>query len=259
MPVVKVVAFAQMSPEAIRVIMMHKGYKVTVPDDNGILPPLSEGKRNLVLLPDYRHLDLLGAQADRIHRVIVMARGHHEVMVQRGIPLLDSTVVDGTLQYGEVKTADQHVKAVERDAVDLMLGVPVAVPDPKPKTKVTRTRQPKTLTAHFDLVREHLADADAVDRFVVRPSCLYCLKALAKEDYRAAVHAAVAAGLDKSVAKQVYTWTRQYQAIIHAAAMEVITKAIASDEVAEHHGVPAEDLDLLASVYRVTRKDATHV
>lgn len=250
MATIKVIGVANMSPEAMRIILLHKGYKISVTGEQGALPTLVEGRRHLILVPDYRQLDALAPQADLIHRVVVTARGHHEAVVQRGIPLLDATINDGILQYTDLKTAEQYYQAVENNAVDLVLGAtPAVVESPK---RVTRTSQPKTMAAYLDTVRLQFPDQDAFDRCVATPSCLYCLKALSKDDFRAAVHAAITAGLDKTVAKSLYLWVKQYQAVIYDAAAEALKRAVPTEKVAQRHGVPTEDLDLLVAAFRKT-------
>jgi hypothetical protein len=250
MPTIKVIAVANMSPEAMRIILLHKGYKISVTGEHGAMPTLAEGRRHLILVPDYRQLDALAPQADMIHRVVVIARGHHEAVVQRGIPLLDAIINDGILQYTDLKTAEQYYQAVENDAIDLVLGETAAVTEPT--KRVTHTSQPATLAAYLDTVNSQFPDQDAFDRCVATPSCLYCLKALSKDDYRAAVHAAIAAGLDKATAKSLYLWVKQYQAVIYDAAAEALKRAVPTERVAQRHGVPTEDLDLLVAAFRKT-------
>jgi len=255
---VKTVAFAFFSPDGLRIILKSKNYRVYMHTNADELPALKDEARNLVIVPNIDRLDDLLPIADKIHRVVVLARGKHEAVIQRGIPMVDSIIGDDVIEMVPVRTAERYCQAVEEEAVEIELSAERAKPfQPRPVITPTPAADesegtPQTLTQYVDHLAEiweTVVDLD-FDQSLVEPAALYCVGELSNDDIKIVLRKLIKHGLDKNEAKDFYAWLKEYLSLVLDAAREAIGGESTMMNIAKRYEVPVGDLQLIADVYK---------
>ena len=256
---VKAVAFAFFSPDGLRIILKSKNYRVYMHTSADELPVLKDEARNLVIVPNIDRLDDLLPLADKIHRVVVLARGKHEAVIQRGIPMVDSIIGDDAIEMVPVRTAERYCQAVEEEAVEIELTTERAKPfqprpviPPTPAANESDEGTPQTLTQYVDHLAEiweTVVDLD-FDQSLVEPAALYCVGELSNDDIKIVLRKLIKHGLDKDEAKNFYAWLKEYLGLVLDAAREAVGGESTMMNIAKRYEVPVGDLQLIADVYK---------
>jgi len=253
-PTAKTVAFAFFSPDGLRVIFMNKNYRVFMHTSADELPPLKEEARNLVIVPNIDRLNDLAPLTDRIHRIIVLARGKHEAIIQRGIPLVDSIVREDEIEMVPTRTAERYCQAVEEEAVDIELSVKPEVPKQskvrkKPEVEL-QEETPSTLTQYIDHLAENWVVVDLdFDHDLVEPTALFLVGETTQDEFKLKLKKLIKHGFAKETARSFYSWAKSYLELILDAAREAIEDDAVMINIAKRYAVPIGDLQLIADVY----------
>jgi hypothetical protein len=260
-PKVPAVGFAFFSPDGIRVMFMYKPYKIFMHTNPDELPKLGDGGKNLVLVPNIDRLDDLIPLADKIYRVVVFARGKHEVLLRRGIPLIDSIVQDDDIVMVETRTTERYCQAVENEAVEVELKISENVsvhkkiaPVVKPEvanSDLDEEDEDTSLIYHIDQIAGAWAkvrDLD-FDGDFVEPSALFCVGEIAVDVFKQTMKNLIAHGLSKDAASSYFRWLKTYQTEVIDAAREAVDGETPIRDIALRYDIPETDLTLIAEAY----------
>jgi len=253
---VPTVAFAFLSPDALRIFLELKNYRVSVFTGEDSTLNLRENKpdSNIVILPNFAKRGLLATVADRIGRLVVLTNGRHEELLDYNIPILDATIdaEDGQLIPLEDMTPNAYVKKIGTAAVGLELTAPPAVVQ-----KVQTPKAPTTLDAWLDEIDTVCPENITFNRQVEYPICQYLVGELGRADFQGAMKALVSAGAQKQVVQNFYKWlTNDYADAMASAMIEHLDldttpgkQELPASALAIKHKVTERDILLLANIY----------
>jgi hypothetical protein len=247
---VPTVAFAFLSPQAIRIFLAITGYRVSIFTGEEQLFFRGAPTKNIVILPNFSKRDALAPYADQI--------GRHEELVKHGIPILDAEIKDGDLEVFPAKTPDYYLKQIDVAAQPLELTAQL------PPTKSKKTEKVTLDTAHtLDQWLDVIDEFDAVQDFdaeINMPVCSYLVGDLSKEDLQAAMKVVVkkseAARLKPAV-KMFYRWlTHKEQRRLAKAVRHYMKSEKPASVVAKEFKVSPADLrEIEAVFYRGQNED----
>jgi len=118
---VKAAAFAFLGPDALRIVLANRGYRVSIySGDPKTLMLVSDGN-NVVILPNMSKKDSLYKYADKIKYLLLYVDGKASEARTLGIPILDADIVDGRLQLKDSRTPAEYIELIEKKSSDLTL------------------------------------------------------------------------------------------------------------------------------------------
>ena len=259
------VAYGFIGPDAIRIFLQLKGYQVSLFKGDLDQLDLREDKpeRNVVLLPNFAKLPLLEPVADQIAYLIVLTKGRHDAVVERGIPLLDSYIdQDGVLQQAEARRPEWFVNQMKEVAVEIALANGA-----QPKLVITpeKPSAPTTLDAWFNEIEgtcyDAFVDTDQFERDVEFQVCGFLTGELSQNDFKRALKKIQKAGGDNDTLKSFYHWlTKNDYADRMASAMRRYQQPASEDAalppsaLAKQQQVDARDIELLDNIYTAMQK-----
>lgn len=258
---VKTAAFGYLSPDAARVFLEIKNYRVSIYTGQE-LPVLVEGQRNIVLVPNYRTRDGLASIASGIHRLLVYpGREDLSKLAELGIPILDAQEnEDGDwVQIFPTQTPSEYINRIEAEAVEIELDATVAAQKPKAEP-LPDPDAAKSLKEWLDVLDKFLpAVIENFDAEVEFPVCQFLIGEAGAADFLNAMKALVARGADEVLIKSFYIWTRNNEAKLGPAIKELLFSAEPEPPavriVAARHKVPDADVSLVESVYYAMKED----
>lgn len=253
---VPTVAFAFLSPDALRIFLEIKNFRVSVFTGEDSSLNLRENKpdTNIIILPNFAKRGLLVDVIDRIGRLVVLTNGRHEELLDHNIPILDATVADdGQLVPLEDSTPNYYVRKIGEAAVDLVL---TAAKKPVRK-KPQKAKAPTSLDMWLDKIDTACPDDVVFTQQVEYPICQYLVGQLGQTDFQGAMKALVTAGADKSVVQGFYRWLTNDYADAMAAAMiehldldpKAASQGLPPSALATKHKVAERDIQLLDNIF----------
>lgn len=262
---VKAVAFAFTRPPAVVLI----GKNWTDEEDRRyrtlIFPRKDESKKlsfaddrpNVVLVTRPEKVRELRADADKIHRVILL--GPPEEVLPYGVPLLDA-VQDDKGKYVSAPRAGVSYfnKRVEDDATDLDL----SPPSKKGKVKKKKTKKkkkaklPQTLSDFLDAIEASLEDGDVWED-LERPVMDFMLRRTDSDEFEVACKRLVKLGVKKRLCIGYFKWVAvKDNGIALLSAFDTVVSQMDEggivdvEAIAEKKDVYPDDLVVLANMYK---------
>jgi len=248
--IVPTVAFAYMTPEALRVFLQLAGFRVSVFDGSDESLDLREDKpsSNVVILPNFAKRGKLAPHADMIGSLVVLTNGRHEDLVELDIPILDSVVDGESIRQARDRTPTYYTKKIREAGVPLELTAPVTLPSVPEEVP---TEPPKTLDQWFDALDQVYPGLGSFDHDVEYPVCQFVLGQLSQTELKSALKVLVDQGADAETLKQFYQWLVQRGKRLTNALKSYLLAAapITATEVAKKFKVDAADVVLLENIY----------
>lgn len=252
------VAFAYLSPVALRVFLKYSGgYRVTVfVDENNFELLGDKPSKNIVILPNFAKRSKLLPYADRIGRLIVLVNNNHQELVDRGIPILDAVIDDEGDLHKKSKQHTPHyfAKLIHEAATDLDIETPTPPKSKGASSGDKSTRDNKTLDNWFDSFDSAAGEEVDLDDVMV-PACQFLVGELGKGDFQNALKAVVSDGIDKKLVISFYRWaTSDSYAIALGKAIKAHLWPESDDmpsmkATAKRFSVDIQDLDILEGIY----------
>jgi len=253
------VAFAFLSPDALRIFLEIKNYRVSVFTGDISTLNLREHKpdSNIIILPNFAKRGLLAPIADQIGRLVVLTNGRHEELLDYNIPILDATfdTNDGQIVPLEDMTPNYYVTKIGEAAVGLELSAAHAEAPVQKKVQVPKA--PITLDAWLDKIDAACPDDTVFAQQVEYPICQYLVGELGRADFQGAMKALVSAGTEKQVVQNFYKWlTNDYADSMASAMIECLDlnpvpgkQELPASALAAKHKVAERDIQLLEKIY----------
>lgn len=254
---VSAVAFAFMTPEAIRVFLQIAGYHVSVFDGNPESLDLRPGKpsSNVVILPNFAKRDMLEQHADQIGSLVLLTNGRHEDIIDLDIPILDSEIDGDDIRQARDRTPRFYTKKIKEAGAPLSLKAAKKVKQPEPP------RDPETLDQWFDAIDQVFPKEGSFDHDVEYPVCQFLMGQLSRKELQGAMKIVVRKGADKDTVRQFYQWLTQRSDKMSAAMKAYLmpraeSEALTVPATAKKFKVDPIDISLIESVYLEMQKPA---
>ena len=256
---VPTVAFAYLSPDALRVFLTLKGYRVNVftGDKDALDLRRDKPSTNVVILPNFAKRAELVPIIDQVGTLLVLTNGKHEDVIAHSIPILDADIDDqGELHCAKPRSPHYYMKKISEASVALQIDDSLPSPDPIKKTTADHRT---SLDSWFSLLDDVVGTETNFDYDVEFPTCQFLIGELGKADFQNAMKKLVTDGADKATVRDFYKWlTATYADPVSAAIRAYLWPKTAEDEltaaaVAKAHRVHVHDIELLEGIYTSMR------
>ena len=240
---IRSVAFAFLGPDALRIVLVSKGYHVSMySGDPKTLTFRSDGN-NIVITSINTDRNTLFTYADKIKFLILHTEGQFSDAAALGLPILDITDKDGDNKLVRNNTPSDYVRMIEgtKSSITLTSG------QEKPVKKQKKS-WPDTYDGWLSLL-EKLVDIEDFVSTVEMPIYNYITKMTDKDALKQTMKGIINSDRTKKAITLCYKW-------LVGSSGEALSKAFIAFtantdniyEIAEHFDVDPDDLLLLYSI-----------